>query len=90
MIYEKKKAKYEECARTLSIQRHEKVGVMVVIVSSMGSIYGPSMKGLQKALRCNDEAMNKLARQMSETVILGSLEIWQKYASESSMEIEKW
>jgi hypothetical protein len=46
----------------------------------MGVIYGPSMKDLQKVVRCNDKAMKKLARQMSETVILRSLEIWRNYA----------
>jgi transcriptional regulator with XRE-family HTH domain len=34
------------------------------------------MKDLQKVLRCNDQEMKKLARKMSETVILGSMEIW--------------
>jgi hypothetical protein len=41
----------------------------------MGAIYGPSMKDLREVLRCNDKEMKKHARQMSETVILGSLEI---------------
>jgi hypothetical protein len=80
MTYKKKKTKYEELARTLSTQRHEKVRVTVVIGSSMGAIYGPSMKDLQKVLRYNGKEMKKLSRQMSETVILGSLEIWRNYA----------
>jgi G:T/U-mismatch repair DNA glycosylase len=72
----KKKAKYEELARTLSTQQQEKMRVMVVIVSSMGAIYRLSMKDLQKVLRCNDKEMKKPARQMSDTIILGSPEIW--------------
>jgi hypothetical protein len=71
-----KKAKYEELARTLRNTQPEKVRVTAVIVSSMGAVYGPSMKDLQKVLRCNDQEMKKLARKMSETVILGSMEIW--------------
>jgi hypothetical protein len=74
-IYEAKKAKYEELARISSTQRQEEVRVTAMIVSSMGAVYGLSMKDLQKVLRCNGEEMKKLARQMSDTVILGSVEI---------------
>jgi hypothetical protein len=82
--YEAKKAKYEELAQALRTeQRGEvKVRVTAVIVSSMGAVYGQSMKDLQKVLRCNDKEMKKLARQMSETVIVGSMEIWRKNAQE--------
>jgi hypothetical protein len=38
------------------------------------------MKDLQKVLRCNNKEMKKLARQMSDTVILGSMEIWRNNA----------
>jgi hypothetical protein len=71
-----KKAKYEELARVLRTERQEKVRVTAVIVSSMGAVYEPSMKDLQKVLRCNDQEMKTLARHMSEIVILGSMEIW--------------
>jgi hypothetical protein len=74
--YETKKTKYAELARTLRTQQHKEVRVTAVIVSSMGAVYGPSIKDLQKVLRCNDKEMKKLARKMSETVILGSMEIW--------------
>jgi hypothetical protein len=80
-----KRAKYEELARTLSTLRQEKVRVMAIIVSSMGAIYGPSMKDLQKMLRCNNKEMKKLERKMSETVIPGSLEIWRN----NVMQIER-
>jgi hypothetical protein len=82
MTYEKKKVKSEELARTLSAHRHKKVRVTVVIVSSMGAIYRPSMKDLQKVLRCNDKEIKKVARQMSETLILGSLKIWRSYTKQ--------
>jgi hypothetical protein len=78
--YETKRAKYEELARTLSTLRQEKVRVMAIIVSSMGAVYGSSMKDLQKILRCNNKEMKKLERKMSETAILGSLEIWRDNA----------
>jgi hypothetical protein len=42
----------------------------------MAAVYGPSIEDLQKVLRCNDKEMKKLAREMSDTVILGSMEIW--------------
>jgi hypothetical protein len=64
----------------LSTQRQEEVKVTVVIVSSMEAVHGPSMKDRQKVLRCNDKEMKKLARQMSDTVILGSMEIWRNNA----------
>jgi hypothetical protein len=50
-----------------------------------GGVYGPSMKDLQKILRYNNKEMKKLERKMSETAILGSLEIWRNNA----MQIER-
>jgi hypothetical protein len=58
---------------------------MAIIVSSMGAVYGPSMKDLQKILRCSNKEMKKLERKMSETAILVSLEIWRNNA----MQIER-
>jgi hypothetical protein len=78
--YEAKRVKYEELTRTLSTLRQAKVRVTTIILSSVGAVYGPSMKDLQKILRCNNEAMKKLERKMSETAILGSLEIWRNNA----------
>jgi hypothetical protein len=78
--YETKRTKYEELARTLSTIRNEKVRVMPIIVSSIRAIYGPSMKDLQKVLRCSNNEMKKLERKMSETVIFGSWEIWRNNA----------
>jgi hypothetical protein len=46
----------------------------------MGALYGPSMKDLQKVLRCNDKELRRLGRQMSETMIVGSMEIWRQNA----------
>jgi ketosteroid isomerase-like protein len=83
--YEAKRAKYEELARTRSTLRQEKVRVMAIILSSMGAVYGPSMKDLQKILRCNNKEIKKLERKMSETTILGSLQIWRN----NVMQIER-
>jgi hypothetical protein len=44
----------------------------------MGAVYMPSMKDLQKVLKCNDRELKKLGRRMSETVIVGSMEIWRQ------------
>jgi hypothetical protein len=46
----------------------------------MRAVYGPSMKDFQKILRCNNKEMKKLERKVSETAILGSLEIWRNNA----------
>jgi hypothetical protein len=54
--------------------------VTAVIVSSIGAVYLPSLKDLQKVLRCSDEELRQLGRKMSETVIAGSMEIWRQNA----------
>jgi hypothetical protein len=77
-VYEEKKRKYAELANGLKRATGKQVRVTAVIVSSMGAIYGPSMKDLQKVLKCSDRELKKLARKMSETVILGSMEIWRQ------------
>ena len=51
-----------------------------VIVSSMGAIYGPSLRELQKVLRCSNENIRKIGKKMSETVLVGSMEIWRQNA----------
>jgi hypothetical protein len=56
------------------------VKVTAVIVSLMGALYGPSIKDLQKVLGCNDKELRRFGRQMSETVIVGSMEIWRQNA----------
>jgi hypothetical protein len=77
-VYEEKKRKYAELANVLARVTGKQVRVTTVIVSSMGAGYVPSMKDLQKVLKCNDGELKKLARKMSETVILGSMEIWRQ------------
>jgi hypothetical protein len=59
-VYEEKKRKYAELAKELKKQRGEDVRVTAVIVSSMGAVYLPSLKDLQKALRCSDEELRQL------------------------------
>jgi hypothetical protein len=58
-VYEEKKAKYEALARELRTRRQEEVKVTAVTVSSIGAVYGPSMKDLQKVLRCNDKELRR-------------------------------
>jgi hypothetical protein len=50
-LSETNRTKYEELARALSTIRNEKVRVTPIIVSSMGAIYGPSMKDLHRSDR---------------------------------------
>jgi hypothetical protein len=79
-VYEEKKRKYTELARSLKRHRRGEVRVTAVIVSSMGAIYDKSLKCLQKVLGCTDREMRKLGRKMSEAVIRGSMEIWRQSA----------
>jgi hypothetical protein len=75
-VNDQKKRKYAELARKLKRIRREEVGVTAVIVSSMGAVYGPSLKNLQKILKCNDRELRTLGWKISETVRMGSMEIW--------------
>jgi hypothetical protein len=86
-VYEEKKKKYERLARTLKQLRQEQVRITAVIVSSMGAVYNQSMKDLQKVLGCTDEKMRKLGQKMSETVLMGSMEIWRQNAHNNGREI---
>jgi hypothetical protein len=79
-VYEEKKRKYAELANALKRVTGKQVRVTAVIVSSMGAVYMPSMKDLQKVLKCSDRELKKLGRRMSETVIVGSMEIWRQAA----------
>jgi hypothetical protein len=47
-------------------------------MSSIGPVYEPSLTDLQQVLTCNDHKIRKIGKQMSETVINGSLEIWRQ------------
>jgi hypothetical protein len=77
-VYEGKKRKYAELAKELKRQRGENVQVTAVIVSLIGAMYLPSLKDLQKVLRCSDEELRQLGRKIPETVIAGSMEIWRE------------
>jgi hypothetical protein len=81
-VYQEKKRKYTELARTLKRLRKGEVRVTAVIVSSMGAVYDKSLKDLQQVLRCTDRELKKLGRKMSEAVIIGSMEIWRQNAKD--------
>jgi hypothetical protein len=53
--------------------------VTVVIVSSLGAVYPPSLMELQKLTTCDMKTMRKFGRKMSETVIMGSMKLWREY-----------
>jgi phosphatidylserine/phosphatidylglycerophosphate/cardiolipin synthase-like enzyme len=80
--YDEKKRKYMELALNLKRLRREEVRLTVMIVSSMGAVYDRSLKDLQRVLGCTDRKMPKLGRQMAETVIMGSMEIWRQNVHE--------
>jgi hypothetical protein len=80
--YDEKKRKYMELALNLKRLRREEVRLTVVIVSSMGAVYDRSLKDLQRVLGCTDRKMRKLGRQMAETMIMGSMEIWRQNVHE--------
>jgi hypothetical protein len=77
-VDDEKKGKSAELVNVLTRVTGKQVRVTAVIVSSMGAVYVPSMKNLQKVLKCNDRELKKLARRMFETVIVGSMEIWRQ------------
>jgi hypothetical protein len=75
----KKHRKYaklaKEVGRILSIPTR----VTVIIISSLGAVYLPSLMEIQKLTRCDKKALRKLGRKMSETVIMGSMKLWREY-----------
>jgi hypothetical protein len=75
-VYDLKNTKYERLAQELRRFRHEPVTVTVVIVSSMGAVYAPSLNLLRKVLKCNDRETRKLGKQLSDAALAGSLRIW--------------
>jgi hypothetical protein len=54
----------------------------------MGAVYEKSLKDLEQVLRCRDQEIRKLGYRMSETVILGSLEIWRQNAREIQIDTD--
>jgi hypothetical protein len=73
-------------AEELRELRRQKVRVTAIIVSSMEAVYKPSLKDLQKVLKCTDRQIKKIGKQMAEEVIRGSLKIWRQDTSERHAE----
>jgi hypothetical protein len=53
----------------------------------MGAVYKESLRDLQTVLKCNERELRKLGRKMSETVIMGVMEIW-RHSAHSAHEIQ--
>jgi hypothetical protein len=70
--------------------RGEQVCVTAVIVSSMCTITGPSLKDIEKILRCSDQEIRKLCQKMSKILIISSMEIrrWNAREIEPRMKVE--
>jgi hypothetical protein len=86
-VYHDKLHKYEPLAYELRRITHQKVRVTAVIVSSMGAVHPESMKNLAKVLKITDKKkIQKLGRRMSETVLVGSMEIWRTHMKRNAVE----
>jgi hypothetical protein len=79
-LFNQKHAKHQQLAEEVRRVRNIAVRVTVVIVSSLGAVFIPSLKELHKLLKCNDRQLRKLGRRMSEAAIEGSMDIWREYA----------
>jgi hypothetical protein len=55
----------------------------------MGAVYKESLRDLQTVLKCNERELRKLGRKISETVIMGSMEIWRHSAHEIQRDTNK-
>jgi hypothetical protein len=75
-VYTRQTEKYQELARELRRIRHQPVNVTAMIVSSMGAVYGPSLKLLGTILGCSDREIRRLGQRMSDPVTMGSLKMW--------------
>jgi hypothetical protein len=78
LTYNQKKTQYAEFTKAISEIEQKEVRVTAVIISSMGEVYEPSLKDLQKVLKWSDQEIRKIGKHVSETVIKGSLEIWRQ------------
>jgi hypothetical protein len=79
-VFNQKHAKYQQLAEEVRRVRNMAGRVTVVIVSSLGAVFIPSLKELHKLLKCNDRQLRKLGWRMSEAAIEGSMDIWREYA----------
>jgi hypothetical protein len=77
-VYAHKTAKYQRLANEVRALRHQPVRVTAVVVSSMGAVYAPSLRGLERVLGCNKRDLQSLGRRMSEAAIWGSMRIWRQ------------
>jgi hypothetical protein len=84
--FQYKKEKYSRLTKEIYDLKGAKTRIIPVIVSSMGAVYGESMKALKQLLKCQDKGLRKLGVQMSTTVIIGSHEIWREFVRERKNE----
>jgi cyanate lyase len=73
--YRQEKEKDASFADRLRELGTQKVRVTAIIASSIGAVYKPSLKDLQKVMKCTDRQINKTTKQMSKAVIRGSMKI---------------
>jgi hypothetical protein len=73
-----KTAKYQQLANEVRALRHQPVRITAVLVSSMGPVYTPSLRRIEKVLGCSMRDLRILGRRMSEAAIWGSIRIWRQ------------
>jgi hypothetical protein len=83
-VYHAKRDKYQQLAHEIERIQGKHVRITVIIVSSMGAIYHESLDALIALLGIakKTELIGRIGRRMSETVIVGSMNIWRKYAKQ--------
>jgi hypothetical protein len=77
-VYTHKTAKHQQLANEVGALKHQPVRITAVVVSSMGAVDAPSLRGLEKVLGCNKRDLRILGRRMSEAAIWGSMRIWRQ------------
>jgi hypothetical protein len=85
-VYDRKMAKYREFRDEIRSLTRQPVNLTSIIVSSMGDVYGPSLKALKTILGSSDGELQTLERRMSDAAITCSLNIWREIAGEKTTE----
>jgi hypothetical protein len=79
-VYIDKKEKYSKLAQETSNIREMHGEIILIKVFSLEAVHVRSLEILRKLLLCDDKAMTKSGRRPSEAAMMGSIEIWRRYA----------
>jgi hypothetical protein len=78
-VYLDKKKKYNRLVQETSNIVKIHVEIILIIVSSLGAIHARSLEALRNFFFCNDKKIKRIARPLSQTLIVRSIEIWRRY-----------